>query len=182
MGGKIFDSFLKCQFEEGMALAQESDLLDLAPSPEDPPDRYMVRFTCRGLVQAEGGEVVEADYFMVGIRFPPDYLRRVEPFEVLTWLGPANVFHPNISDQAPIICVGRLSPGTGLVDLLYQVFEIVTYQRVTMREDDALNPVACAWARRNQDRFPIDHRPLKRRELKLQVEMMTRQDQSTLEV
>jgi hypothetical protein len=32
-----------------------------------------------------------------------------------------------------------------------------------VREDDALNPDACAWTRRNAHRLPIDDRPLKRR-------------------
>ena len=105
--------------------------------------------------------MTEASRFEVGIWFPSDYLRRAEPWEVLTWLGPRRVFHPNISDRMPVICVGRLAPGTWLVDLLYQVFEIISYQKVTMREDDALNPAACAWARENQHRFPVDRRPLK---------------------
>ena len=94
----------------------------------------------------------------------------MDPSQLLTWFGPPNVFHPNISDRGPFICVGRLSPGTSLVDIIYQVFEIVTYSKVTMREDDSLNKAACAWARQNKFRFPIDKRPLKRRSLKLEVE------------
>ena len=90
--------------------------------------------------------MTEANHFEMGIWFPADYLRRVEPFEVLTYLGPREVFHPNI--KAPFICVGRLVPGTPLVDILHQCSEIITYNKVTMREDDALNQDACAWARR----------------------------------
>jgi hypothetical protein len=82
------------------------------------------------------------------------------------------VFHPNISDKAPFICVGKLAPNTPLVDILYQCFEIITYNKVTMREDDALNTEACVWARENQHRFPIDRRPLKRRALDLEVEQI----------
>ena len=43
-----------------------------------------------------------------------------------------------------------------------QIHEIVTWQKVTMREDDALNHAACQWARANRARFPVDSRPLKR--------------------
>jgi hypothetical protein len=81
---------------------------------------------------------------------------------VLTWLAPRDIWHPNISADAPVICVGRLAPGTALVDLLYQLFEVITWNKVTMREDDALNRAACQWARRNGHRFPVDRRPLKR--------------------
>lgn len=170
---KIFESFLERQYEEGMALAAESDLLELVPmfwSVDGPPQSYLARFSCKGLVQAHDREVKEADCFEVMISLPSDYLRHANPFEVLAWLGPTNVFHPNISSKAPIICVGRLAPGTPLVDILYQCFEIITYNKVTMREDDALNREACVWARQNQHRFPLDTRPLKRRALALQVE------------
>jgi hypothetical protein len=170
MQDKIFEAFLKRQYEEGMALAESSDLLDLYPMGVEPPNRYVAAFRCKGLVGGGDGEPIEADYFEVGIWFPSDYLRRAEPFQVLTWLGPWDVFHPNISDKGPFICVGKLAPNTPLVDILYQCFEIITYNKVTMREDDALNAAACVWARDNQHRFPIDRRPLKRRALDLKIE------------
>ena len=157
----VFEAFLRRQYEEASALAASSDLLELFPLDGMPPSRYIARFHCRGLVRAPNSKVTETDRFEVGIWFPSDYLRRAEPWEVLTWLGPRHVFHPNISNRMPLICVGRLAPGTWLVDLLFQCFEIITYQKVTMREDDALNPAACAWAREHQGRFPVDPRPLK---------------------
>jgi hypothetical protein len=157
----VYEAFLTRQHAEGMALARESDLLELEPLGGPPPCRYLARFRCTGLVRPPSGRVREADRFEVGIWFPSDYLRRAEPWQVLTWLGPRGVFHPNISASLPAICVGRLKPGTWLVDLLYQCFEIITYQKVTMREDDALNPAACAWAREHQQLFPVDRRPLK---------------------
>lgn len=174
MRDKIFESFLKRQYEEGMELARSSDLIELYPMGGDPPNRYIAEFRCKGLVRAVGGDAVEADHFEVGIWFPSDYLRRAEPFQVLTWLGPMDVFHPNISDKAPFICVGRLAPNTRLIDIVYQCFDIITYNKVTMREDDALNREACAWARKNQHRFPIDRRPLKRRALDLRLEQIER--------
>lgn len=168
MKDRIFESFLERQYEEGMALARSSDLLELVPMEGNPPRAYVAGFRCQGLVESGRGEIVPADRFEVGIFFPSDYQRRVDPVRVLTWLGPPHVFHPNIGP--PWICVGRLDPGTGLVDLLYQVFEVITYNKVTMREDDALNLLACSWARTHQDRFPVDRRPLKRRSLELNVE------------
>jgi hypothetical protein len=170
MNDPILRLFLERQFQEGLELDRASDLLDLLPASASTPDRYVATFHCKGLVREAGGTVAEANRFRVGIWFPSDYLRRAEPTQILTWLEPRRVFHPNISDVVPFICIGRLSPGTRLVDILYQVFEIITYRKVTMREDDALNGAACAWARRNQDLFPIDRRPLKRRTLRLQVE------------
>jgi hypothetical protein len=177
MQDKIFEAFLKRQFEDGMNLAASSDLLELYPMGGDPPDRYIAEFRCKGLMRSPSGDVVDTDHFEIGIWFPSDYLRRAEPFQVLTWLGPIDVFHPNISAKFPWICVGKLAPNTPLVDILYQCFEIITYNKVTMREDDALNAEACVWARMNQHRFPTDRRPLKRRALDLQIQQSRRWDE-----
>jgi hypothetical protein len=177
MTDRIFDAFLARQQLEGSALAQESDLLTLRPTGS-PADRYRVEFRCHGLVERAPGEVVEADRFEVGIWFPSTYLRVVDPFRVLTWLGPKNIFHPNISATDPIICIGRLAPGTGLVDILYQVHQVITWNKVTMREEDALNWPACQWARQHRDRFPVDRRPLKRRAVDLRAADVSERSQS----
>jgi ubiquitin-protein ligase len=163
---KILEGFLQKQFEDGMALAAQSDLLDLVPL--DPPPlvrHYIACFHCTGLVRAPSGEVTEANQFAVGIAFPDEYLRWVEPSQVLTWLSPREVFHPNISNRGPFICVGRMGPGTSLVELVFQIHEIITYNKATVNELDALNVDACQWARANPDRLPVDRRPLKRRRL-----------------
>jgi hypothetical protein len=161
MPDPILTSFLRRQREEGATLAQASELLDLLPIGGT-DDRYVAQFRCLGLVRLASGEIVESNRFRAGICFPADYLRTADPYRVVTWLGPRNVWHPNISAEAPSICVGRCAPGTGLVDILHQVFEIITWNKVTMREDDALNRAACQWARHHQDRFPVDRRPLRR--------------------
>lgn len=158
---QIFEAFLDTQFDQGMALARASDLLELAPVDSPSHQRYVAEFRCRGLVRLPNGDIEEGDRFGVGIHFPDDYLRRVDPYQILFWLGPQNVWHPNISDKAPAICLGHLGPATPLVDLLYQVFEIITYHKYSAV--DSLNQGAAAWARQNQHRFPVDTRPLKRR-------------------
>jgi hypothetical protein len=163
----ILRAFLLRQAEDGRALAAASDILDLDCLPTG--QHFVAHFNCRGLVQ-EYGEVREISGFDVGIFFGSDYLRAASPFEVLRLFGPPNTYHPNISFAAPFICVGHIAPGMPLTDLLYQVYEILTYQKLTPREDDALNKEACRWARTNLHRFPIDRRPLKRRTLALEVE------------
>jgi hypothetical protein len=172
MTDAIMQAFLRRQHEDGLTIASKSDLVGiepLNPAADGQPDRFLVRFACRGLVRETDGSIVEANDFRVGIWFAEDYLRNADPFHVLTWLGPRHVWHPNISSQAPVICVGRLAPGTDLVDLVYQCWEIITWNKVTMREDDSLNKEACQWARANLARLPVDTRPLKRRALAIQT-------------
>ena len=164
----IFRAFLGRQAEEGLALAQASDILDLECLPTG--QHFVAHYTCRGLVKDRGGMVREAASFHVGVFFAADYLRSVNPFKTLTLFDPLNTYHPNVAFGAPFLCVGRIAPGMPLADLLYQAYEILTYQKLTSREDDALNKEACRWARANQERFPIDRRPLKRRPLVLELE------------
>jgi len=165
----IFAGFLTEQLADGLALAESSDCLQLAPLGPEPVQRYLAQFAATTLVRNARGEVGEARGFAVGFWFPSDYLRRADPYEVATWLAPAEVFLPNV--RPPFLCLGRIAPGTSLCDLLYQAFEIGTGAKVTMREDDALNAPACAWARRSLDRFPIDSRPLKRLAIDFAIEV-----------
>ncbi|MGA2267797.1 MAG: hypothetical protein ABSH44_04930 [Bryobacteraceae bacterium] len=164
----VLRAFLERQAEEGRALAQASDILELECLPTG--QHFVAHFNCRGLVKEPNGVVREAESFHLGVFFGSDYLRAVSPYETLTLLGPLNTYHPNVAFGAPFICVGHIAPGTALVDLLYQAYEILTYQKLTPREDNAMNKEACRWARANQERFPIDRRPLKRRPLALEVE------------
>jgi hypothetical protein len=160
MNDPIFTSFLEEQYEEAMELARGSDLLDLDPIGPSPHRYYHARFRCKGLVSYSSG-VVEADDFRIGFCFPYHYLRGAEAPEVLRLISPIEVFHPNV--LFPLICPGRFTTSTTLVDLLFQCYEILSFQKVTMDERDALNHAACAWSRENQGRFPIDTRPLRRR-------------------
>jgi len=155
----IFDSFLERSHDEAMALAAASDLLELEPLAGTPPTRFIGHFKCRGLV-CRNNAIQEAEQFAVGFRFSHDYLQCApQPMQMLTWLGPEDIFHPNV--LGPFICVGKLVQGTSLEELLYQTYELITYQRVTMREDDALNAAACVWARQHVEELPIDPRPLR---------------------
>lgn len=169
MTDAIYSGFLARQREDAAALTRLSDLVAIRALENGPPGRFHVKLRCKGLVRSADGSIVEADCFDAGVWFPSDYLRRANAFEVLTWLGPVDVFHPNISDVAPLVCIGRLTRGTPLVEIVYRLFDLVTWNTVTMVERDALNRDACAWARKNRQRFPVDRRPLKRRTLALDV-------------
>ena len=166
----VFETFLERQLRLGLQLAGESDLLDLLPVPESPPSQYLAHFNCRGLVW-RSNEAVEVESFLVGIHFPRTYLQFPSP-GIVTWLEPGEIWHPNILGPAGHICLGNLAPGTPLDSILEQCFRIITYQKLTMREDDALNHDACVWARRNQHRFPIDPRPLRRQTRAIRAEVL----------
>ena len=60
------------------------------------PPHFVAEFLCKGLIREDAGEIKEASEFQVGIWFPPDYLRRADPFEMLRLFTP-HVWHPNVS-------------------------------------------------------------------------------------
>ena len=176
---RILESFLNRQKEQGLELANDSDILDLYPLDGPPPQHYIAEFHCRGLVRTGDGQIRQWDRFTVGIHLPDNYLRSVDPFAMLRWLGPPTsehrttfVWHPNISDKAPVICVGRISPGMPLTDLLHQLYEIISFQNYCPNEYDSLNAACCSWARSNASLFPLECRALRRRTLNLEVEQI----------
>ena len=164
---RIIQSWLERQHADGAALAAASDVFSLAPEPESPPRRYIARFDCRTLVRV-ADDVAEWRGCDVHIQFPLNYLRAVpDPAQIVGLMSPRNLFHPNVAP--PFLCLGHIAPGTSLCELIFQLYEIVTFQKLTPREDDALNRDACAWARRNMQRFPLDARPLRRRVAEFEV-------------
>jgi hypothetical protein len=164
---RVFEGFLHAQCEDGAAFAASSDFVTLVSVQGLPPCRYLARFNCRGLVRRNGRISIWED-FAVGFYFPDDYLARVSPFQIASWLGPQDVWHSNIGrgagrEAGPLgICLGQIRPGTPRVDLIYRVADVITWRLATVREDNALNWEACQWARQNPDAYPVDLRPLRR--------------------
>lgn len=157
---EVLDSFLGAQYREGMALADASDILELQALEGRGSHHFMATFHCRGLV-SDAGQIREAERFIAGFHLGRDYLRRVDPLQTVVLFEPVDTWHPNV--RAPFVCLGAIRPGTSLTDLIYRTYELLTYTKCTMREDDALNREACSWARTHRNDFPLDRRPLKRR-------------------
>ena len=177
MADEVLRKFLARQYDEGMALAGASDILELLPLDGPPPHRYIAEFHAKGLVKAPDGKIAEDNQCHLGIWLPDNYLRCAEAGQILTYLGPSpRPFHPNI--RPPVICV-HIRPGMSLVELLHTCYELWTWQKF-YTGDEGLNHEAAQWARHQRaDRFPIDSRPLKRRKLKLTVGRTDRVGQET---
>ncbi len=160
----VLNTWLERQQAEALALAAESDILDLIPLGPAPARRYVAEFYCHGLIYRDGA-IMDWDRFLVGVRFPADYLSHdVDVRSVVTLLEPRDVFSPHIRGAA--ICLGLMPLGTSLVDILYQTYAILAWQKSYPVETDALNFAACVWQRNNPQRLPTDPRPLKRPSLR----------------
>jgi len=161
MKDPVLGSFLRAQLDRAVSLAAASDILRVSHDGSATPRRYVAQFSCTSLIKIAGQEPRKTEaQFDFGICFPDDYLREPEPKQVVTVLRPWTVYHPNVA--GPFICLGRLTGGTPIDDILFQIYEIISYQKWSAH--DGLNEEACEWARGHQDLFPLDRRPLKRKE------------------
>lgn len=168
-------AFLANAAAEAADLAASSDLLHIQPGPGSLPDRYLITYCCNGVFKDGATVNTRLGTFALGIWFPPDYLRYADPQKVLTWLGPMNVFHPNIAFGLPVVCL-RIEPAQRLGDIVHAAYDLVRYAKVTMDERDALNPEACAWARDHTAEFPVDRRPLRRRQVVIRSRGMMKKE------
>jgi len=156
----VMKRFVDNESEAVDRLAASSDILTVAARRDEGSREFHVRFSSPTLVY-EGGDVRRWHGYHVALRLTADYLRIVEqPLLVATIEAPHHVWHPNV--HGPFICLGNIAPGTGLVELLYRIYAILSYQKLTPHEANALNPTACAWARAHLSWFPLTVAPLRR--------------------
>lgn len=124
-----------------------------AASPEVPPEKYMIKFNCKGLWRQKDGSIVQAPYHLMEVVFGTDYPSKPPTF---VWLTP--IWHPNL--MQPYICLeGRPFAVGWTLDLIVQeVGRLVQYQSYNVK--DPLNREAAEWASQNAQRFPVDDRDL----------------------
>jgi len=134
---------------------------------DEVPWLWRLDFATRGLALDESGRLHAVEHHVVGVRFPPDYLRRADRFEVLTLIEPARAFHPNLRDG--FTCL-EVYPGEPIVEICESLHRLFSWKLRQLVETDALNPVACEWGRANLDKLPLDTRPLFGRALQITLE------------
>jgi hypothetical protein len=168
----ILSAFLENTLREAGDIAEKSDVLNLVPLPPLPPSAYLCEFAvpylrrlASGLVEVAPGPV------QIVINFPDDYLRSTDPrlfLKVASVLTP-DLIHPNLYGTA--VCLGSaFAPGTPITALLWELFDIVSYQNVTLDERNALNPEACRLLRAHRRLLAQLHpQPFLRRTHMLQI-------------
>lgn len=132
-----------------------------------PPDRYLVKFNnVKGLklseAAAERKELEIISEHVIEIYLHIDYPRLKPQSYILT-----KIFHPNFRMASPNdICIGDYwASGETLVDIIYQVGEMITYK--TYNVTSPLNGIAAKWAKENSGSFPIDNVNLRQGEVEI---------------
>ena len=141
----VFRLFLENTYTEAMEFAARSDVLRIAPVGGSPPFSYACNFRVQYLQRLPSGTVeIHPGPVHCLIHFPNDYLRSTDPkfymrvASVLT----SDFVHPNVAGG--IVCLGGgFAAGTPISELLWLLFQIVSYRNCTLDERNALNAEAC---------------------------------------
>ena len=150
MATDLYLEFLQAQHRNMDEFALDSDRLKIFACSHvhgtDIPNAYMIKLRCRSAAMEDGKVNVADREHVLGFAIPPDYQRKAyDSMMLLTLLHPHNLFGPNIKGH--VLCIGPIAPATPFVAVIRRCFEVITCQRITMSEKDALNRDACQWAR-----------------------------------
>ncbi|HCB49681.1 MAG: hypothetical protein AMJ56_02300 [Anaerolineae bacterium SG8_19] len=165
MSFDIRETRLRNDYKRIRELVNRSELIHILHTDGDPPEKYLVRFTCRGIERlSPGGRPVYREEHEVNIYLHAEYpLKQPQ----LKWMTP--IFHPNIHSTGAV-CIGAWWPAKTLDELLLTLGEMVQYKNLGPK--DPMNSKAAAWALRNKRTFPVDSRPLKGRSLEDEIVIM----------
>mgnify|MGYP003945696765 FL=1 len=131
-----------------------------------PPERYFVIFkSIKGLKLTESKTADKKELEIIRehrieIYLHSDYPRLKPQCNILS-----EIFHPNFRMASPNdICIGDYwASGETLVDIIYQIGDMITYQSYNVTSP--LNGIAAKWAKENIDLFPVDNTNLRQGEL-----------------
>lgn len=154
MSFNIRETRLRNDYNRVLDLVNRSDLLHIVRTEGNPPDKYQIRYTCRGVegVNSSGAPVI-SEIHEVSIYLHAEYpLKQPQ----LKWLTP--IFHPNIHTTGAV-CIGAWWPAKTLDELILSLGDMIQYKNLDPK--DPMNSKAAAWALRNKHRFPVDDRDLK---------------------
>lgn len=173
MSFDIRETRLRNDYQRLRELVNRSELIHIMASEGDPPERYLIRFSCKGIDRLDSNNrPVLRDSHEVSIYLHAEYpLKQPQ----LKWQTP--IFHPNIHVTGAV-CIGAWWPAKTLDELLLTLGEMVQYKNLGPK--DPMNSKAAAWALRNRHLFPIDPRPLKGESLADQIVIRLDEDSDDL--
>ncbi len=137
---------LAADFDKIGKAFQENPYIRVVETDGDPPERYKVEFTLKGIV-IQDGKVIPKGTHLAEIYLPLGYPRQAPQCRMLS-----PIYHPNIAPHA--ICIGdHWSAGESLAALIARIGEIITFQSYNVKSP--LNGEAARWAEQNVARLPL---------------------------
>lgn len=148
------------EYEWLKELATKSDLIEVEPTEGDPPTKYLVTLKCKGMMlhPTSGKPCLTANHIME-IYLPagiPGY-----PNEAPYVLCLTPHFHPNISPENNMVCIGIERDWESSLDIAWLVThlaDMITYRVYGFEKP--YNQKAVKWAKANKAKLPLDTRLL----------------------
>ena len=152
----VFDAFCRAAWNEAQVMAAESDILSVSPLPPLPPSRFLLRFDVPYLRRRSDRTIEQAPGpVFAAVLFPADYVRGGDPMLSMriAHVVTSDLVHPNVFQGA--VCLGaQFNPGTPFRVLARALYDLLTFQLMTLNEPDAMDRDACRAIRSNPDLLP----------------------------
>lgn len=144
---------LTAEFQRLQVIHNRRGLIAIEDSRGTPPDFYVIRYMCRGILRIEDGKPVYGNTHRVLIQLTSSF-PTTQP--LMRWLTP--LFHPNVSEGGEAVCVGSWFPAKTLDQLVLMLGEMIQYKNYASH--DPLRVDASLWAMQNKHLLPVDNRLL----------------------
>jgi len=139
---------LHAEYERLKVIFDGHPHISIAETSGRPPDKYVVEYRLKGLVEANG-EVQESDVHRAEISLGPNYPREMPRCVMLT-----PIFHPNIDHLA--ICTEDIgAAGQTLDRTIIFIGEMISFQAYNLQSPR--NGDAARWTTENAERLPLVH-------------------------
>ena len=143
-------------------MANNSEVVTIVKTENNPPDLYVVRFLLRGVEKLDGdGNPIYRDSHDVAIQLKAEHPRK-KP--LLRWLTP--IFHPNIDWPSGTVCIGDPPdygwyPARPLDDLVLYLGRMAKYEEGCYNPISPFKNATKRWSMDNTHLFPTDDRNVK---------------------
>jgi ubiquitin-protein ligase len=117
----------------------------------NPPETYFLLFSGRTIAEVKDRDPVFTRQQHLKIEFGADY-PAMPP--LVTMLS--RIFHPHVWPQNNVVCLGPWNITETLDNLVMRLYSIAVFDPNQLNWKSVANQEAAAWARRNQDLFPLD--------------------------
>ena len=139
---------LQAEYERLKVIFDGHPHISLAEASGRPPDRYVVEYRVKGLVETNG-EIGVSEVHRAEISLGSNYPREMPRCVMLT-----PVFHPNIDHLA--ICTEDIgAAGQTLDQTIIFIGEMISFQTYNLQSPR--NGDAARWTKENVEQLPLDH-------------------------
>jgi hypothetical protein len=148
-----------------MELAKKTDLIDIEAIEGSPPRRYRITYRCKGVaLHPQTRKPILTANHVLNIYLPAGLPGYPNEAPYVTCSTPH--FHPNISDENNMVCIGierDWDSSLNIAWLVLHLADMISYRIYGLEKP--YNKEAVKWTEENKEKLPVDNRPVLKEEL-----------------